>query len=97
MFQVKELKKGLTFEIHVTPRASRATITGFQEGVLKLKVTAQPVEGAANLACVKLLSKALELRKSQVEILVGKKSRKKIVLVKDISKKDLEEKINNIL
>ncbi len=97
MFQVKELKKGLTFEIQVTPHASRAEITGLQDGMLKLKVTAQPVEGAANLACVKLLSKTLELRRSQLEILVGEKSRKKVVLVKGINKKDLEEKINNIL
>jgi len=97
MFQIKEFKNGLTFEIQVTPRASRAEITGWQDGALKLKVTAQPVEGAANLACVKLLSKVLELRRSQLEILAGEKSRKKVVLVKDISKKDLEEKISNIL
>jgi uncharacterized protein (TIGR00251 family) len=97
MFQIKESKKGLTFEIQVTPHASRAEITGWQDGTLKLKVTAQPVEGAANLACVKLLAEALELRKSQLEILAGEKSRKKVVLVKDISKKELEEKINNTL
>ena len=88
MFQIKEFKNGLTFEIQVIPRASRAEITGWQDGALKLK---------ANLACVKLLSKVLELRRSQLEILAGEKSRKKVVLVKDISKKDLEEKISNIL
>ena len=97
MFQVKELKKGLTFEIQVTPRASRAEITDLKDGALKLRVTAPPVEGAANIACIKLLAKALKLRKSQLEILTGEKSRKKIVLVKDINKKDLEEKINSIL
>jgi uncharacterized protein (TIGR00251 family) len=97
MFQVKESKKGLTFEIQVTPRASHSEIAGRQDGALKLKVTAQPLEGAANIACINLLAKALKLKKSQMEILAGEKSRKKIVLVKDISKKDLEEKINNIL
>jgi uncharacterized protein (TIGR00251 family) len=97
IFQINESKTGLTFEIHVTPRASRVTITGFQEGVLKIKITALPVDGAANEACLKLLAKALKLKKSQMEILAGAKSRKKIVLVKDINKKDLEEKINNIL
>ena len=97
MFQINEFKNGLTFEIQVTPRASRAEITGWQDGALKLKVTAQPVEGAANLACINLLAQALKLRKSQLEILAGAKSRKKIVLAKDISKEDLEEKINNVL
>jgi hypothetical protein len=97
IFQIKEFKNGLTFEIHVTPRASSATITCSQEGALKLKITALPVDGAANEACLKLLAKALKLKKSQMEILAGVKSRKKIILVKDINKKDLEEKINNIL
>jgi len=97
MFQVKESKKGLTFKIQVTPRASHSEIVGQQDGALKLKVTAQPLEGAANAACINLLAKALKLRKSQLDILVGEKSRGKIVLVKDINKKDLEEKINNSL
>ena len=97
IIQVKESKKGLTFEIQVTPHASREEIVGMQEGALKIKITASPVEGAANEACLKLLAKALKLRKSQLEILAGAKSRKKVVLVKDISKEDLEEKISNIL
>jgi uncharacterized protein (TIGR00251 family) len=67
-----------------------------QEGALKIKVTAPPVEGAANEACIKLLAKELALKKSQMEISSGAKSRKKTVLVKDISKKELETKINNI-
>jgi uncharacterized protein (TIGR00251 family) len=97
IIQIKESKKGLTFEIQVTPRASHSEIADRQDGALKLKVTAQPVEGAANIACINLLAQALKLRKSQLEILAGAKSRKKVVLVKDINKKDLEEKINNIL
>jgi uncharacterized protein len=97
IIQVKESKKGLTFEIQVIPHASRAEITGLQDGTLELKVTAQPVERAANIACINLLAKVLQLRKSQLEILAGEKSRKKVVLVKDINKKDLEEKISNIL
>ena len=67
-----------------------------QEGAFKIKVTAPPVEGAANEACIKLLAKELALKKSQMEISSGAKSRKKTVLVKDISKKELETKINNI-
>ena len=96
IFQIYESKTGLTFEIHVTPRASRATITGFQEGALKLKVTAPPAEGAANIACIKLLSEALKLRKSQVEIFAGARSRKKTILVKNMTKKDLEAKMEKL-
>ena len=97
MISLKESKKGLTFDIQVIPHASRAEIVGMQDGVLKIKVTAPPVEGAANEACIKLLAKELGLKKSQMEISSGAKSRKKTVMIKDISKAELETKINNIL
>ena len=97
IFQIKEFKNGLTFQIQVVPRASRAEIAGIQEGALKIKITVLPVRGAANEACIKLLSKTFALRKSQMEIFAGAKSRKKTILVKDISRTELEMKINNVL
>ena len=97
MISLKESKKkGITFDIQVIPNASRTEIAGVQEGVFKVKVTAPPMEGAANEACIKLLAKELGLKKSQMEISSGAKSRKKTVLIKDISKAELETKINNI-
>ena len=58
-FSVKESKNGLTFDIQVTLRATRAGIAGVQDEALKVKVTALPVEGEANAACIKLLAKEL--------------------------------------
>ena len=97
LINLKESKKGLTFDIQVIPHASRAEIVGMQDGVLKIKVTAPPVEGAANEACIKLLAGELKLKKSQMEISSGAKSRRKTVMIKDISKTELELKINNSL
>jgi uncharacterized protein (TIGR00251 family) len=94
---VNESKNGLTFDIQVTPRASRAEIAGVQDDALKVKVTALPVEGAANEACIKLLARELGLKKSQLEIFAGGKSRRKTVIVKDILKVELEKKINAAL
>ena len=96
MVRLRESKKGLTFDIQVIPHASRAELVGVQDSALKVKVTAPPVEGAANEACIKLLAKELGLKKSQMEISSGAKSRKKTVMIKDISKTELETKINNI-
>ncbi|MBN1474003.1 MAG: YggU family protein [Syntrophaceae bacterium] len=90
MVQIKESKDGLSFKIHVTPHASRAQILGVQEEKLKIKVTAQPHDGAANVACIELLTKALKIKKSQMIIVAGFKSRKKTVLVKNETKKNLE-------
>ena len=93
---IRETKNGLSFDIHVNPHASRAGIAGLAEGMLKVKVTAPPVEGAANEAVIALLSKKLGLRKSQIKISAGAKGRKKTILVGDISKTDLEQKINQL-
>ena len=93
---LRESKKGLTFDIQVIPHASRMQLVGVLDGVLKIKVTAPPAEGAANEACIKLLAKELGLKKGQMEISSGAKSRKKTVMIKDISKAELETKINNI-
>lgn len=90
---LRETKNGVTFDIHVNPHASRAEIAGIAEGMLKVKVTAPPVEGAANEACILLLSKKLGLKKSQLDIAAGSKGRKKTILVRDIGKDQLEQKI----
>jgi len=97
MINLKESKKGLTFDIQVIPHASRAEILSIQDGAFKIKVTAPPVEGAANEACIKLLAGELGLKKSQMEISSGTKSRRKSVMVKNINKMELELKINRFL
>ncbi len=96
MIFLRESKKGLTFDIQVIPHASRSELVNVQDGVLKIKVTSPPVEGAANDACIKLLARELGLKKSQMEISSGAKSRKKTVLIKDISKEMLQSKINEV-
>jgi uncharacterized protein len=94
---LKESKNYCTFDISVTPRASRAEITGLQDEALKIKVTALPADGAANVACIKLLARELGLKKSQLEIFAGAKSRKKTIMVKDISRGELEKKVSSLL
>lgn len=93
---IRETKNGLAFDIHVNPHASRAAIAGIADGVLKVKVTAPPVEGAANAACIGLISKELHLRKSQMTIAAGAHGRKKTILVGDISRADLEQRIRQL-
>ena len=96
MIFLRESKKGLTFDIQVIPHASRSELVSVKDGVLKIKVTSPPVEGAANDACIKLLAKELGLKKSQMEISSGAKSRKKTVMIKDISKEELQTKISDV-
>jgi len=91
---IRETKSGLSFDIQVNPHSSRAEITGIADGLLKIKVTAAPVEGAANDAVIALLSKKLGLKKSQLAIAAGAKGRKKTIVVSGIASAELRRKIN---
>ena len=71
----------ITFEVRVAPRASHNRVIGVRDGVLKVALTAPPVEGAANEALIKLLAKQLGVSKSAVEIVRGERGRNKLLRV----------------
>lgn len=70
---------GVLLFVKLQPRASREGIEQALGNELKIKVTAPPVDSAANTALVKLLAKKLGLPKSQVELVRGHSSRHKVV------------------
>ncbi len=76
---------GVAFRVRVIPRAKRTEIVGVLNGALKVKLTAPPVEGAANKALVGFLAEALGVSARQVEILSGHTSRTKTVRVDGVS------------
>lgn len=90
MWWVQETPEGVIFKITVQPRASRNEIVGLQGDALKVKLTAPPVEGAANRLCVAFLAKSLGVRKSDVEIIQGQRSRAKKLLVRSASRDRVE-------
>jgi len=71
-------------------------VDGVHEGVLKIRLTAPPVEGEANRAIVDFLSKSLGLKKSSFSIDTGLKSREKRVRVEDVTREGLEEAFSRI-
>lgn len=79
--------------LHVTPRGSKNEITGWREDVLCVKITAPPVEGAANAAIVKFIADALGIRRSQVELISGDKSREKIIRVSGLSEGEVRSRL----
>ena len=87
---VQEIPEGVTFKVMVQPRASKNEIVGLQGDALKVRLTAPPVEGAANRLCVELLAKSLRVRRSDVEIIQGHRSRAKKVLVHSASRDSVE-------
>jgi uncharacterized protein len=72
---------GLLLKVRVQPRASCNRIAGLHVDALKVSLTAPPVDGAANQACLKFLAKSLQLPRSSLEILSGHTSRTKRILI----------------
>ncbi|NTU43137.1 MAG: YggU family protein [Nitrospirales bacterium] len=80
----KKVKDGIIIEIKVDPRSSRKEIVGVMEHVLKVKLTAPPVGGAANEQLIELLSDYFHIRKSNISILKGESSRLKTVKIEGV-------------
>ncbi len=71
----------MTLKVRVQPRASRDALAGEREGALLVRLTAPPVEGAANEALARFLGKALGVPPSAVRIVAGETGRNKVVAV----------------
>ena len=87
-------RAGVTLTIHVQPRASKNAVLYLTDGSLKVRITAPPVDGAANEALVKYLAETFSVSRSQVEIISGLTGRQKIVRVQGISEQDLTRVLN---
>jgi uncharacterized protein (TIGR00251 family) len=70
---------GALLSVKLQPRASANEIVGPAGGELKIKVTAPPVDAAANQALVELLAERLDCARNRIELVRGHKSRHKIV------------------
>ena len=88
---VQQSPTGLRFPVHVQPRASHAGIGGVHGGALKVRVSAPPVDGAANAAVVAVLAEALGVARSCVRIVGGATSRRKMVEVDGVDRERLRK------
>lgn len=80
----------VVFNVKVVPRASRSELVGEQDGALRVRIAAPPVDGAANEELIRLLARKLEVKPSSVAIVSGQGSRTKRITVTGITPKTLE-------
>lgn len=83
--------------VSVQPGARKTEISGFRDGILRVKVSAPPVEGKANQALIKLLGNTLGIAKSNISIIKGTAGRLKTVEVDGMDTATLSDKITGIL
>jgi len=72
---------GTFIRLRVQPRASRDRLEGVRDGHVRLRLTAPPVEGAANAACIAFLAKLLDISRTQIHLQAGAKSREKLLYI----------------
>ena len=88
---------GTLLSIRVQPRASRDEIVGWQGDTLRLRVSAPPVEGEANMAIRKLVARALGVAPTSVELVRGERSRDKVVRVAGLALADIRTRLAGVV
>lgn len=89
-----DARSGAAIAVKVSPRANKTGVAGvMDDGTIKIRVAAPPVDGAANKALVEFLAETLGLSKSQVDIVAGETSERKLISLVGIS----PEKVDAIL
>lgn len=89
---MNNMDKGLTVNLRISPNSSKNEIVKTEEGIVKVKITAQPIDGKANKALVEFLSKTFKIPKTSIVIVRGETSKDKTI--RFIT--DDEEKIQSI-
>ena len=70
-----------TINIRVIPRASKSGIAGTRGDAILVRLTAPPVEGAANAELIDVLAEALDVPKRAISIIAGERARQKRVRI----------------
>ncbi len=94
MIPIRQTPSGATFQVRVHPRAKKNAITGEVGDALKLSLTAPPVGGRANQACIEFLAEVLNVPRSSVTIAAGESSRSKVIRVRGLSASQIEAKLS---
>ena len=79
--------------VRVTPRARTNALTVGADGVVRARLTAPPVEGAANRALVDLLAEGLGLKRAAFEVVQGVRGRDKLLAVRGCTDADLAARV----
>lgn len=79
------------------PKASHDRLVGWVGDALKVRVTAAPERGKANLAVITLLADALGTARECLQLVAGNASERKIVMIRGMSEKELRSRLERVL
>ncbi len=93
MIPIHNTASGATFAVKVHPRAKRNAITGKLGDALKVSLTAPPVEGRANQACIEFFAKILKVPRSSISVVAGEANRNKVMRVAGLTAEEVRSRL----
>ena len=97
-FKFRKVELGAALHIKLTPRAKKNEIIDILEnGIVKIRVIAPPVDGKANKGLIEFLSKVLKVKKTDIEIIAGFSGRDKIISFTNIQAEELDRRIRAVI
>ena len=76
---------GCYMNIYVSPNAKSTSIEGTRNGRLKVRIASPPVDGKANKELLRFLVNRLDVRRSDIKLVAGEKSKYKRLFVHTIT------------
>lgn len=96
MIGLREEADGVSFEVRVQPRSSKTEISGIQDGILRVRLTSPPVDGAANRQCIELLSRKMKIPKRAIRIASGTGARRKRLKILGLGVEEMKDILNDL-
>jgi uncharacterized protein (TIGR00251 family) len=92
MIPIHDTPGGAVFAVKIHPRAKKNAITGSVGDALKLAVTAPPIDGRANDACIEFFANLFLVPRSSITIASGESSRRKVIRIAGLPADELRRK-----
>jgi len=86
-------QKRTTLTIQVQPRAKRNEVIGFENGILRLRIAAPPIEGKANKEVISYLSDVFDIPKSSIDMERGHTSKIKVIAISGLDREHIYERV----
>lgn len=96
MLEMEETATTLRLSLLVAPRSSKNAVAGVHAQALKVKLTAPPVDGKANQAALRFLSKTLGVPRSDLELVSGQTSRRKRIQIRFTDDKEGRQELRRV-
>ena len=90
-------ERTIHLKVWIQPGASQNKVINFDNGILKLRIAAPPVEGKANKKLVEFLSEILHIAKRNIAIKAGLTGKHKIINIDNLSLDDLKRKLESLV